>query len=335
MIESYINAISFYLPESVLDNKKISEEHPEWSIDKIAEKTGINSRHFTAKDEFASDLAIGAVESLLFDYEIDKADIDFVLYCTQSPDYFLPTTACVLQNKLGLRKDIGALDYNLGCSGYVYGLSLAKGLVSTGQAKNVLLITAETYTKYINPLDKSNKTLFGDAASASLISTKPAGYRIGEFSFGTDGGGAGNLIVRNGGIRFRTDVGHDEFSEGNFVRNNSNLYMNGSEIFSFTSKSVPVLVNNVLEKNQISFDQIDFFVFHQANKYMLDFIRKKIGIPQEKFTYCVEKYGNTVSSTIPIALKDCFFSSNVMSNNILLAGFGVGYSWAGCVIHSC
>jgi len=330
-MKAYIETISYYLPESILDNKNISAEHPEWEADKISQKTGIYQRHISAKDEFAGDMAEKAGLKLLTENNIDVSSIDFLLYCTQSPDYFLPTTACILQTKLGLSTSCGALDFNLGCSGYVYGLAVAKGLIYAGIANRILLITSETYTKYINPKDKSNKTIFGDASSATLISNKKGHYEIGNFSLGTDGTGSENLMVRYGAIRNKNKKGKDIFDEnGEYIKNDECLFMNGSAIFSFTSVSVPKLVENVIACNELTKDDVDFFLFHQANKYMLDFIRKKINIPQEKFIYYLEKVGNTVSNTIPIALKEeCI---NKKTGNILLAGFGVGYSWGGCIL---
>lgn len=329
---TYIKGISYYLPEKVYTNEEISTQHPEWSIEKISSKTGIKARHIAAEDEYASDMAISASLKLFEEYSIQPDEIEFVLYCTQSPDYFLPTTACILQDRLGIQITAGALDYNLGCSGYIYGLSLAKGLIESKQVNNVLLITSETYSKYIHPNDKSNKTIFGDAASATLIGSDKGIFEIKNFSFGTNGKGAENLIVKNGGVRNRFQLGKDiTDAEGNYISNDSCLYMNGSEIFSFTSQAVPVLVNDVIQRNHLSFEEVDYFLFHQANKYMLDFIRRKINIPQEKFVYYIENVGNTVSSTIPIALKEAV-NQDMNYKKGLLAGFGVGYSWAGCII---
>lgn len=329
---AYINSISYYLPESALTNEKISEQFPEWGIEKISQKTGINSRHISGEDEFSSDMAVKAAEKLFAEHHIDRSSIDFLLLCTQSPDYFLPTTACLVQHRLNLSTSCGALDFNLGCSGFVYGLSLAKGLVDTGMAKNVLLITSETYSKFIHPKDKSNKTIFGDAAAATLISNEQGAFKLGEFVFGTDGAGAENLIVKQGGLRFpvneQTEDIADEF--GN-VRNDKNLYMNGSEIFNFTGESVPKLTAAILDKTGLAQDEVDLFVYHQANKYMLNYIRKKIGIPEEKFFIAMEDCGNTVSSTIPIALHKAMQTLDFgPMKNLVLAGFGVGYSWAAC-----
>lgn len=329
-----IKAISYYLPDGRLTNEDINEDFPEWDIEKISSKTGIKQRSISKSDEFASDMAISAANKLFVEHSIDKNKIDFLLYCTQSPDYFLPTTACIIQNKLGLRTTIGALDFNLGCSGFVYGLSLAKGLISGGMANNVLLITSETYSKFIHTKDKSNKTIFGDAAAATLVSNEDGICSIGDFVFGTDGSGADNLIVRNGGIRNLTGKGSDVIDEYGNVKNDDNLYMNGTEIFNFTSDSIPKLTESILNKTKLSLENIDLFIFHQANRYMLNHLRKKIGIPETNFFIAMEHCGNTVSSTIPIAICEAIKQGKFTSiKNCIIEGFGVGYSWAACNLY--
>lgn len=242
-MKAYIKAISYYLPERILTNEELSRDFPEWSVEKIASKIGIRQRHIVAKEETASDLAYHAAEQLFKEYQIDRNKIDFILFCTQSPDYFLPTSACILQSRLQVPTSAGALDFNLGCSGFVYGLSLAKGLILSGIAKNVLLLTGETYSKYIHFKDKGNRTIFGDAATATLISGE--GFaEIMDFSLGTDGSGSNNLIVRNGGARNpeRKDMVQYD-NEGNFLSPDF-LEMNGKAIFEFTVQAVPVMVND-------------------------------------------------------------------------------------------
>jgi len=330
-----IKSIEYYLPEKTVTNADLSVRFPDWSIEKIVQKTGISERRIAAADEFASDLAVKAAEKIFENSPVKRENIDFLLYCTQSPDYLLPTTACTLQQRLDLPLSIGALDYNLGCSGYVYGLALAKGLIDTGIAKNILLIMAETYSKYIHPQDKGNLTLFGDAASASIIAAgEDEGLDIDQFVFGTDGSGAQSLIVRNGGMVNFAAEGQDIFNENGFVSNDDYLFMNGADIFNFTSRAVPALISDLLNKHQLKIDDIDHFVFHQANKYMLNTIRKKIGIPEEKFLLYMETCGNTVSSTIPIVLHE-FIKQNKFKpgDKILLAGFGVGLSLAGTILN--
>ena len=320
-MNAYIKEVTYFLPDKIIDNHSLSSEFPEWSVEKITDKIGIEKRHIAAKNETSADLAVKAATKLFSESNIDKSSIDYVILCTQSPDYFLPTSACLVHHKLDLPKTTGALDINQGCSGYVYGLSLAKGLVSSGICKNVLLITAETYSKFIHKNDKSNRAIFGDGAAASLISNEGS-LKINDFVFGSDGSGSEDLIVKNGGAR-------NELSTIKDYNPDNHLYMNGSNVFNFTLKSVPSLVKSVLSKNSLTKEEVDYFVFHQANSFMLDTMRRVCKIEKDKFHNDMKETGNTVSSTIPIVLKNIDLNKY---NKILLAGFGVGYSWAGCIL---
>jgi 3-oxoacyl-[acyl-carrier-protein] synthase III len=330
IMKAFIKSISYYLPEEVLTNENLVELFPEWTVEKIATKVGVTTRHIAAINETAADMAVCAAENLFDEHKIDRSTIDFVLLCTQSPDYFLPTSACIIQNRLGLSTSCGALDFNLGCSGYIYGLSLAKGLVLGGVAKNVLLLTAETYTKHLHPLDKGNRTIFGDGASASLISSE--GFaEIGEFSLGTDGRGAESLIVKTGAMRQKKVLGDLSYDDSNNPICSDFLFMDGKDIFDFTATIVPILVEDVLKKNDLTQEQIDLFVFHQANKYMINYLRKLLSIDKENFYIFLESVGNTVSSTIPIALCEAI-KENKLSGKVLLSGFGVGLSYGATVL---
>jgi len=332
----HITHLSYFLPEKTLTNDDLAIEYESsWNSKKIYKKTGIKSRHI-ATTETTSQLAARAAEKLFSESGFPKEKIDFLLLCTQSPDYFLPTTACIVQDMLGLPTSCGAFDFNLGCSGFVYGLAIAKGLIAGGMAKNVLLLTVETYTKYIHPKDKSVRTIFGDGAAATLITHEEGDpCKIGKFVFGTDGKGASNLIVPAGAMAMpRSDETAEETvdEQGN-VRSLNNLYMNGPEIFNFTLDIVPDTVKSLLARAKLSMDDIDLFVFHQANKFMLDSLRDKIGIPDEKFYLNMEDKGNTVSATIPIAMKDALDEGRIRrGDKLMLVGFGVGYSWAGCIV---
>lgn len=326
---------SFYLASEALSNELLGEEYndPKWSASKIYRKTGIRSRP-VVKDELVTDLAVGAAERLFNEHGIDRSTVDFLLLCTQSPDYFLPTTACLVQDRLGLRTSTGALDFNLGCTGFVYGLSLAQGLLSAGTASRVLLIMSETYTRHIHPLDKSTRTIFGDAAAATLLDKEDL-PRIGKFVLGTDGTGGPNLIVPSGGMAHprSAETAKEETDEAGNVRSMDNLYMNGPEIFSFTLRAVPDMVRQTLEKNELSAEEIDLYVFHQANRFILENLRDRLEIPEERFYIDVEETGNTVSATIPIALRNALDKGLIREGSkVLLAGFGVGYSWGATVL---
>ena len=329
---AYIKAISYYLPEKVLTNEDLVNEFPEWSVEKVAAKVGVNARHIAAKDETAGDLAEKAAKKLFAEYSIDPKSIDFLLLCTQSPDYFLPSTACILQNRLGIPTSAGAFDYDLGCSGCVYGLAIAKGLIAAGIAKNVLLLTAETYNKYLHQQDKSNRSIFGDGAAACLISTE--GFaEIGEFVLGTDGSGADHLILKKGAARQPEANAHEEEDDDGHVRRDDFLYMSGGAVFNFTLDVVPPMMQQILEKNKLSADNVDYYVFHQANKFMLSTIRKMCVLPKDKFYINLAETGNTVSSTVMIALKDCLDNGTIHSGmNVMISGFGVGLSWGGTML---
>jgi len=338
MPDAFLIQTAYYLPEELLSNEKINAAHPEWSIDKIASKTGIENRYYASTNQTSGDLAAEAAKRLFEKGAVSRDEIDFLILCTQSPDYFLPTTACILQDRLGLRKEIGAFDFNLGCSGFVYGLGVAKGLIASGQAKNVLLLTAETYSKFIHPNDKKNKTIFGDAAAATFISATPRpdmpSGKILDFAYKTDGSGAEHLIVKNGAFRNRqTGVAEDVYAEDEFFSNDDYLFMDGKQIFDFTAFNVPKLIKDCLSKNALETGNIDVFIFHQANQYMLDTVRRMSKIPPEKFYLFMKDCGNTVSSTIPIALGNALEQQVVtQGKKVLLSGFGVGLSMGATVL---
>ena len=332
MTTAYIKAISYYLPQKVVTNAELVNQFPEWSIEKVAAKVGVNSRHVAADNETAGDMAEQAALRLFREYGINPEEVDFLMFCTQSPDYFLPSTACILQSRLGLPTSCGAFDYNLGCSGCVYGLALAKSLIVAGIAKNILLLTAETYNKYIHPQDKSNRSIFGDGAAACLISTEGIA-EIGDFVLGTDGSGAEDLIVRTGCSRQPLKANDEKTDDEGHVQYSDYLYMNGGAIFNFTIEAVPAMAEQILEKNGMKKEEIDYYVFHQANKFMLNTIRKVCNLPKDKFYINLEETGNTVSSTVMIGLKDCLENGLIHRNmNVMIAGFGVGLSWGGCML---
>lgn len=322
-----LGPIAVHLPERVETNAQLKAEYPGWDMDLIYEKTGIGSRHIAAADECASDLAVQAAQKLFSQHDVDPQSIDFVLLCTQTPDYPLPTTACLLQSRLGLRTSVGALDFNLGCSGYVYGLSLADGLIQSGAARRVLLLTAETYSKYIHPTDRSLRTIFGDGAAATLIEAAPE-PSFSAFQFGTDGTGADTLLVTKGGARPAADAIRPRHRQ----RWESALYMDGPSLINFTVVAVPQLVENILAAAQLKASDIDLFLFHQATLKMLEQLRERMGLAPERLPIVLEHCGNTVSSTIPILIDELRRDGRLRRGmRSMLVGFGVGWSWAGCV----
>lgn len=329
-----IFSIEYALPDEVLTNEELVKQFHTWSEEKIYSKTGIKLRHIANKSQTASDLGVIAANKLFDNGNIKREDIDFLIFITQSPDYILPTSACLIQDRLGLRKNIGAFDINLGCSGFIYGLATAKGLIDSCIAKNVLLITAETYSKYINKLDKSTRTIFGDGAAATLICEN--GIQIGNFDLGTDGRGCNLLMVPSGGTRLvkNDETAQESNYEGN-IRTKDNLFMDGAGVFEFSIREVPKSIERLLLKEKIDKENIDMFVFHQANKFMLDFLQRKMNIEQKKFYINMSDTGNTVSASIPIALKRAIEDGSVYNNQtVVLSGFGVGLSWGSSILYT-
>ena len=328
----YIKAIAYNLPENVLTNEMIAQEFPEWTVEKIDKKIGIKQRHVTKDGETASDLAVGAAEKLFAENNYDRSQIDYVIFVSQSPDYHLPTTACTIQTRLGLSQRITVIDVNLGCNGFVAGLSLAKAVIIAGQAKNVLLLTGETYSKYMHERDKSNRTIFGDGAAATLVSTDGIA-EVGEFVIGTDGTGAENLIVKTGGARHPQPAGDLKFDDFGNPRSSDNLYMDGPAILNYSLDSIPQLVTDVLEKNNVTMEDIDLHVYHQANTFLANLERRKLRIPEEKYYCNIENFGNTVSSTIPIALCEALKEGRIkQGTKVLSVAQGLGYTWGGMVL---
>lgn len=328
-MRAVISGLSSYLPKKVVTNAELARTSPDWSVERIAAKTGIHQRHLAQDEECASDLAFHAAQQL-FANGCEPNEIDYLLLCTQSPDYLLPTTACLLQERLGIPQSAGAMDFNLGCSGYIYGLGLAQGLIGTGQASRVLLLTADTYSKFLNPEDRSAVTIFGDGATATLIGSvphAPGAEMKAAYIYGTDGAGASHLILRGSGTRQEDRSAMDCENQSGF------LYMNGPEIFSFALRIVPDCAQKLLAKTGRSMKDIDLFVFHQANQYMLSHLRDKLGIPDEKFFVFLAECGNTVSSTIPVALEQAFKTGKLKEGQqVMLLGFGVGLSWGATLL---
>jgi 3-oxoacyl-[acyl-carrier-protein] synthase-3 len=322
-----IKAISCALPSATLTNEELVADQPDWTAEKLFSKTGIRSRRVACDDETAADLAHRAAKDLLDQHDVAADSIELLVFCTQSPDYLLPTTACILQDRLELPTTCAAFDINLGCSGYVYGLSLVLSFMESNGFSRALLLTGDTYTRYLDASDRSTRSIFGDGASATLLESVSADEKlIGPFVFGTDGSGFDRLIVPGSGVRSGTSDASGD------LRHNV-LFMAGPSIFTFTLNEVPSALVRLLSKCGRTLSDIDLFVFHQANAFMLENLRRKCGIPAEKFVIDMAETGNTVSTSIPLVLERLQTQGRLVSGQTLaLVGFGVGYSWAACVL---
>jgi 3-oxoacyl-[acyl-carrier-protein] synthase-3 len=303
-------------------------------LQKVIKVSGVKARHIAAPTTTTADLTQRAAEALLTDLGWDRSSVDALIFVTQTPDYLLPATACVLQNALGLSKGCAAFDVNLGCSGYTYGLWLASTMIDSGACKRVLLLAGDTISKIVSPADRSTAFLFGDAGSATALERDDTLSTSSYFVLGSDGSGASQLIVPGSGARGACvqDRERKLQSDGN-TRGADDLYMNGSEIFNFTIGSVPALAAEVLESASKAPEEVDFAVFHQANEFMIKHLSKKTKIPSERVPLSLGEYGNTSSASIPMTLTSRLPQALLSSSQrLLLLGFGVGYSWAGAYL---
>jgi 3-oxoacyl-[acyl-carrier-protein] synthase-3 len=327
--------IEHFLPETILTSEEISVRS---GLDKqtMENKLGINSLHVAADDEAVSDLAVAASERLLRSTAFPRGDVDGIIICTQNPDYKLPTTACIVQNRLALRKDCLAFDINQGCSGYPYSLAVGASLIASGICENVVLTMSEAYSKVVSYKDKTVCGLFGDGAAATLLRRTPkqnAGFLA--FHFGTDGSGFDRLIVPAGGSRLPVSERTREMVQdaAGDSRSLEHIRMHGRDIFEFMDREVPASVKAALTAASLSLDDVKLFVFHQANKFMLEFLFRRMGLKSDRTIICMEETGNTVSASIPIALKRAMEQGRIHSGDIIVVcGFGVGLSWATAVL---
>lgn len=322
MTGSRISAVAYQLGEVLEDNQALLSENPSWDVTAIENATGIVSRRLSRPDQTASDLAIAAADKLFLTTGMNRAQINALILCTQSPDYLIPTTACILQDKLKLSTALMAFDINMACSGYIYGLALARSLIASGQASTVLLLNADTYSKFIVKTNRTCRPLFGDGASATLVEAIEGEERIGPFDFGTDGRGHEKLILRGSGTRLPAQ--HPA---------QLNLEMDGAGILMFTMSVVPRTVDALLKKTGLAKNDIDLFVFHQASKKVLDNLERVLAIPEDKMYRSFAQHGNTVSASIPVALAEAVSEGRLKPGyRLMLIGFGVGLSWGGCLV---
>ena len=334
-----IAGISYYLPERIITNAELVEDFPHLSDEIIYRRTGVRQRHCAINndpylDPKPSDLGYLSALKLLDEYDIDVKTVDFVIFVSEGLDYKAPATACTLQERLGVSSDAGAIDIPHGCTGFIYGLSVAKGLIASGQAKSILLIVAEAPSYVIHKDDYELRMLFGDGAASILLKAMAdTNIGIGKFVFGTDGAGINNLRVRGTSMKEPIDKEWLDSYSDNFGMVYGKMEMNGPEIFIFALKRVPGMIHDLLQKENLRLEDIDLFIFHQANGFLLNVLRKKLKIPEEKFMVYIENVGNTVSASIPIAMKEAIKAGKIKSGDtILLAGFGIGYSWAATII---
>lgn len=328
-----IRAVAACVPHTISYNKDLGYLIPPDEIEKTINAIGIKEKRIADKDICASDLCFKAAEKLLTDNHIDKNSIDMILFMSQTPDYKIPATAPILQHRLGLPKTAAAMDISLACSGYVYALSTAFAYVSNQGIDRVLLLVGETFSKIVNPMDKVNLPLYGDAGTATLI--EKGDYGNSTFTLYTDGSGAEAVMIEAGECRNPTTSYNIEprvAEEGN-IRSVHEIYMDGMAVFNFALSVVPKSIKEIAEINNMEVNEIDTIVFHQANKFMTDFFVKKLKYDTFKVPYCMEKFGNTSSASIPLTLSSELVGDKYNKGKVVMCGFGAGLSWATALLN--
>lgn len=330
-----IKDIAYYLPERIVTNEELQKENPNWDMSLLIERVGVLKRHIVRDNETALDLSFQACKRLFFKNKDAKQQIDGIIFCTQSEDYIMPPNACILHKMLDLPENVFSFDFNLACSGYIYGLALAQGLICSGTAKNILLVNADTYSKYINKQDRSVRMLFGDGAAVSWITASESMQGIIDIQCSTSGKDYDKFIIPAGGCRIpkSTETAIPKTNDSGNVRTLENIHMDGMGILVFVNSKVPKQIQQILTKNKFTIDDVDLFIFHQASGVALDSLIRLLRIKPEKTYQNLHEIGNTVSASIPIALKEVLENGKVSrGDKVLLSGFGVGLSWGTALI---
>jgi 3-oxoacyl-[acyl-carrier-protein] synthase III len=331
-----ISGLAAAVPSRVLDNLAPNEWFTEKEAKSVVKMTGIKERRVAPAEMCASDLCFAAADKLLTEMQIDRNTVDVLIFISQTPDYRMPATGIILQGRLGLGKATAALDINLGCSGYIYGLSLAYSYCLQPGIKRVLLLNGETRTKVYSFKDKSTGLLFGDGGAATLIE-KTEGNGDSYFSLHADGKRSHYIMIKSGGYRNMStaeSLQEKQYEDGS-RRNDEQGIMDGAGVFDFTIQDIPKDIEHTLEYAQAAISDIDFFLLHQANKFITDHIARKMGISAEKVPYSLQKFGNTSSVSIPLTMVSEL--GEQLRNNklkLLMTGFGVGLSWGTCILNT-
>lgn len=330
-----IAAIEYSLPKKFVSNAELQSIHPNWDVEKIEAKSGVFNRYIASKSETAFDLAKEAVEKLLSHSGFNKNEINGIIFCTQSPDYIMPSNAFLIHKAFGFKRSVWAFDYNLACSGFVYGLAIARGMIVSGMGSNVLLINADTYSKFINEDDRSTSVLFGDAAAATLLTPASVDEGILDISLASEGQAYDSFYIPAGGCRLpkSENTAQLKSDQSGNIKSLENIHMNGFAVWKFISNTVPQQIDDILHRNKLTIDNIDQFIFHQASKLTIDSLVKVLNIDPSKVYLNLHRVGNTVSASIPIAFKDAIDDEKVKKGDVLLlSGFGVGLSWGSAII---
>jgi len=334
-----ISAIAGAIPENTIKNMTFMPElYTLEERQEIVDKTGIIERRHAVAGQCASDFCYAAANHLIERYSIDRTEIDLLIFVSQTPDYRMPATSIVLQHKLGLSKSAAAFDISLGCSGFVYALSIAFSMMQSGSIKKALLLDGETRSRVYSAKDRKTGFLFGDGGVAALLEYDPLRFKSSYFSLHSDGSREDLIKMDAGGYRNPSSIEtltEKVVDEHGNIRSMEHGYMNGADVFNFVLQEIPKDVNSILNTANLDKSDIDYFLFHQANDYMNSYLIKKFGLDKAKVPSSIAKFGNTSSVSIPLTLVSELDNTHLQGEkNLLLCGFGVGMSWASAVLQT-
>lgn len=330
-----IRGLAAAVPKQVVNNYEYTQYFDKDSVREIVEKTGIKERRFAPANICSSDLCFEAAERLIADLNVDRSEIDLLIFVSQTPDYRMPATGVLLQERLGLSKQTAAFDMNLGCSAFVYGLSVVYSMMQTGGFRKALLLDGETRSRIYSPKDRKTAFLFGDGGVAALIE-RDEKYGNAWFSLNSDGSKESLIKVNAGGYRNPSTpqtLEEKMVDEHGNIRSEEHGYMNGADVFNFVLLEIPKDIKKLLSFSNTAMDSLDYFVFHQANSYMNDYLKNKLKLDNSKVPASIEKFGNTSSVSIPLTIVSQLKDNLAQSKKMLLCGFGVGMSWATAVVN--
>ncbi len=330
-----ISGLAAAVPRNIIDNYKYTTYFDTEAVKDVVDKIGIKERRFADKDTCASDLCFAAAEKLLTDMNIDRTEIDLLVFVSQTPDYKMPATSIILQHRLNLSNSAIAFDINMGCSGFIYGLSTVYSYMQQHGFRKALLLDGETRSKVYSPKDRNTAFLFGDAGVAALIE-KDEKYEESIFSLNSDGSRSDLIMIHAGGYRNPSSIEtlkEKVIDEHGNMRSDEQAYMNGPDVFNFLIREVPKDVKNTLEYAETDKESIDYFVFHQANDYINSYLAKKLKLDKDKIPMSIEKFGNTSSVSIPLTIATELQDKLDEKKKVLFCGFGVGLSWATAILN--
>lgn len=329
-----ITGMAAAVPRQIIYNYEFDKWFKKEDIREIVEKIGVKERRFADENTCSSDLCYAAAEKLISEMNIKREEIDLLIFISQTPDYRMPATSVLLQQRLGLSTGTIAFDMTLGCSAFIYGLSVTFSMMSTGQIRKALILDGETRSKVYSQKDRKTAFLFGDGGVAALIE-RDNRFSKSYFSLNSDGSRESLIKINAGGYRNMSSaetVKEKVIDEFGNIRSEENGYMNGSDVFNFVIREVPKDFNRLIEYADMDVSSIDFFIFHQANSYINGFLAKKLKLPLEKIPSTIEKFGNTSSVSIPLTIISELKEKLETNNKLLLCGFGVGLTWASALI---